>query len=657
MRRLLAGLLAGGAVFAALASSASAAAATQLVLPQGTAFAILGHSCGGIQERVYATGFDPSTGYPTGVVTMSTSCGGSGRGGGYHTTTYTASAGATWDFTGALVSDVVPAPAVTVNPALVAYDAHGNELYNQSGSAFLVLAAGYVPPARVTALSPASGPSSGGTAVTITGTGLNAATGVRFGGVAAASYAIASSTQMTAVAPASVAGTVDVTVLDAGGASATSTADRFTFVAAPVVSGVSPRSGSPAGGDPVTITGANLAGATRVTFGGTAAGFVVNPDGSITAWSPAAEAAGTVDVRVTTIGGTSARTSADRFSYIVTRPVVSAISPATGPADGGSEVTITGSALSAATEVDFGGVSAPFAVNADGSLTAIAPGGAGTVDVTVVSYGSRSATSAADRFTYVPAPVVAGVSPSSGPLAGGTAVTITGSDLQSAAEVDFGGVPATFSVNPDGSITAVSPAASAGPVDVTVITDGGASAASAADQFTYLDPPPAVSGVSPSDGPLAGGTLVTITGSDLQNAVEVDFGGVAAPFAVNADGSLIALSPGGDAGAVDVTVITDGGVSASGPADQFTYVPEPVVAGVSPSSGAVDGGTAVTITGSDLGGAVEVDFGGVPAAFSVNPDGSITAIAPAGAAGTVDVTVITDGGASAASAADEFTYV
>ena len=90
MRRLLAGLLAGGAVCAALASSAAAATATQLVLPQGTAFAILGHSCGGIQEQAYATGFDPTSGYPTGDVHLQTRCGGSGRGGGYHTTTYTA---------------------------------------------------------------------------------------------------------------------------------------------------------------------------------------------------------------------------------------------------------------------------------------------------------------------------------------------------------------------------------------------------------------------------------------------------------------------------------------------------------------------------------------------------------------------------------------
>ena len=46
------------------------------------------------------TGFDTTSGYPTGDVHLQTRCGGSGRGGGYHTTTYTAWAGATWDFGG-----------------------------------------------------------------------------------------------------------------------------------------------------------------------------------------------------------------------------------------------------------------------------------------------------------------------------------------------------------------------------------------------------------------------------------------------------------------------------------------------------------------------------------------------------------------------------
>jgi hypothetical protein len=109
-----------------------------LILPQGDAFAILGYSCGGIQEQVYATGFDPVTGYPTGAVYLKTSCGGSGRGGGYHTTTHTAWAAATWDFAGNVISYSVLSNAV-VNASFTATDAFGDILYNTSGLAYLIV--------------------------------------------------------------------------------------------------------------------------------------------------------------------------------------------------------------------------------------------------------------------------------------------------------------------------------------------------------------------------------------------------------------------------------------------------------------------------------------------------------------------------------------
>jgi hypothetical protein len=84
-------------------------------------------------------------------------------------------------------------------------------------------------------------------------------------------------------------------------------------------------------------------------------------------------------------------------------------------------------------------------------------------------------------------PMVSGISPTSGPSAGGTSVTITGTGFTGATAVDFGTTPATsFTVNNDGSITAVDPAGS-GTVDVRVITAGGTSATSAADQFTYVN--------------------------------------------------------------------------------------------------------------------------------------------------------------------------
>jgi cysteine-rich repeat protein len=286
-----------------------------LLVSQGVAFSFLGHSCGGIQEQAFATGFDATSGFPMGDVYASTRCGGSGRGGGYHTTTYSAWIGATWDFTGALISyGAVSAP--TVDPTFSAFDQYGNEVYNQSNHAYLLLASGFTPAPRLTGISPTLGPAGGGTSVALSGTGFTGATGVSFGDAAAASFTVNGDTSITAVSPLTTAGTVDVTVTTAGGTSATFAGDQFTFIGVPVVSSISPNSGPVSGGTTVTITGSSFTEASAVNFGEDPAGFTVNDDTSITAYSPAIEAADTVDVRVVSIGGTSAISAADRFTYV-----------------------------------------------------------------------------------------------------------------------------------------------------------------------------------------------------------------------------------------------------------------------------------------------------------------------------------------------------
>ncbi|PWU24547.1 MAG: hypothetical protein C5B48_05820 [Candidatus Rokuibacteriota bacterium] len=137
--------LAGALILCVVGASAALAAPVQLLLPQSTAFAILGHSCGGIQERAYATGFDPASGDPIGDVYIQTRCGGSGRGGGYHTTTYSAWVAVTWDFTGKALSSAKLASAPTVNPTLSAADASGDTVYNANGAAYLTVAVSAAP--------------------------------------------------------------------------------------------------------------------------------------------------------------------------------------------------------------------------------------------------------------------------------------------------------------------------------------------------------------------------------------------------------------------------------------------------------------------------------------------------------------------------------
>src|SRR5208282_5012364 len=117
------------------------------------------------------------------------------------------------------------------------------------------------------------------------------------------------------------------------------------------------------------------------------------------------------------------------------------------------------------------------------------------------------------HFTYVNAPVITGLDTTSGPIGGGTSVTITGTDLGLATGVTVGGAPATgLSANTDTSVTITTPAGSAGPADVIVTTPYGDSGVSGAGAFTYVNAP-VITGLDTTSGPIGGGTSVTITGT------------------------------------------------------------------------------------------------------------------------------------------------
>lgn len=174
--------------------------------------------------------------------------------------------------------------------------------------------------------------------------------------------------------------------------------------------------------------------------------------------------------------------------------------------------------------------------------------------------------------TQAPVPAVTAVSPGGGVPTGGTSVNIMGSGFTGAAGVAFGSSQATlFTVDSDDEITATAPRG-AGTEDVVVTTTRGISAINAADQYIYADAP-AVSVISPTGGPEAGGTPVTITGTGFTAASTAMFGTVSGTdVVVVSDTEITVQSPPGTA-TVDVTVTTASGTSATISADQFTYTP------------------------------------------------------------------------------------
>jgi hypothetical protein len=128
-------------------------------------------------------------------------------------------------------------------------------------------------------------------------------------------------------------------------------------------------------------------------------------------------------------------------------PVVQKIKPSKGGSEGGTVVTITGQFLNGATAVVFGETEASAILSdSGGTIKVIAPPGVGTVDVFVQTAAGESKAVSRDRFTYG-APTITGVAPSSGPTAGGTEVTITGTGFEpgtSGTTFKFGKVAATL---------------------------------------------------------------------------------------------------------------------------------------------------------------------------------------------------------------------
>ncbi len=426
----------------------------------------------------------------------------------------------------------------------------------------------------------------------------------------------------------------------------------------PSISSITPDAGPVTGGNTVVVAGSNLTGVTEVDFGALpVTSFISKTGGSLSLTVPdgssllAGKDQVTVDVTFVFSGGS--RVKSNFYTYQAA-PEADSVDPAAGPVAGGNTVTINGHHLKAATEVDFGTVAVTSFTSAQAqSITLVAPAGTapGALDVKVVSPGGISTITSG--YTYFAVPTVNSVTPSFGPVTGKNVVTISGTNLAGTSEVDFGGVAGTnVSVAGDGSsLTIKVPAsATAGAVDVKLTTPGGS--ATLVGGYTYWFVP-TVTGVSPSAGPVAGGNSVTISGTNLTGATEVDFDTLVVTSGIVPAGdgnSLTVTVPDGtslvtsDNQAVRVKVFTPGGSDSL--ANGYVYRQIPELDGVTPNSGALAGGNTVTIEGRHLGSVTEVDFGtAAVTSFTTTSPKAITLVVPAGtSSGPVDVKVITPGG-------------
>jgi phospholipase D-like protein/IPT/TIG domain-containing protein len=347
------------------------------------------------------------------------------------------------------------------------------------------------PGATVTAVSPTTGPSSGATNVTVTGTNFLTGAIVSFGQSTAGSIKVISGTTITAVAPPHVAGTVGITVTNKAGDTGTlPAAYLYTSTSpstAPKLNVIQPNTGSPSGGESVTISGSNLVQGMTVTIGGSPATITSSNSVSIRATTPSGT--GVADLVVTNPNGQSASLRG-AFTYAEPPgpPNVTSTVPGSGSVNGGNTITVKGSSFSKGAVVSVGGtLCTTIIVSNSSTITATTPAHSlGSADVVVKNIDGQSST-LSSGFTYVaaPPPSISNIVPNSGSVAGGSAITINGSNFVFGATVLVGSAAATVQTTTGSYIYATVPAASQpGTVNVIVTNPDGQSSPPGAT-YTY----------------------------------------------------------------------------------------------------------------------------------------------------------------------------
>ena len=344
-----------------------------------------------------------------------------------------------------------------------------------------------------------------------------------------------------------------------------------------------------------------------------------------------------------------------RTQLVVTK--ITDVSPSAGPSGQPTTVTITGSGflpISGADHLEVGNdwvaVDCPSTTSCTATLPASDPR---TVDLVMsVEDTTLSPLSASDQFTYAAPPTITRLTPDDGPEAGGTKVTIQGSNFVGAVSVRFGTKEANaVKVVSASEITADTPAGS-GPAFVSVTAVGGSSADSL--EYTFLAAP-TIAKITPAVGPTRGGTKVTIRGKNFLGTVSVRFGAKKARsvHVISSSELSVAVPPGWGDAAVVVSAL--GGSSRTNFATRFRFLPAPRISSITPAKGPGAGGTKVTIHGANFAGTVSVRFGRKLAKSHLVSSTEITAAAPPGS-GTVYVVVTAVGGISNQEQAAKYSY-
>jgi len=312
------------------------------------------------------------------------------------------------------------------------------------------------------------------------------------------------------------------------------------------ITSISPATGKPSGGDIVVIKGTSFKTPVRVLFGTKEAVVISVTDTEIRVITPSINLGGTTqfqDAVVTVInqaGSTSeAQRSAPtpfRYQVEILTPIIYTVSPASGPTEGNTRITIFGEGFQAPTRVFFGtggAIGSPLTDQVElevisvsfSQIIAVTPPASGfgsnlqnangQVTMRVLNVGTNKDAVLGLAFRYGPQIRITAAGPTQGDTAGGTQVTIDGSGFDDPVAVTLGGIAATPIRVSGTQLVVISGAArvtscaapAAGPIVVTNVEDG---QTASGPTFTYTFVKPVITGISPSNVVEGGTVTVTI---------------------------------------------------------------------------------------------------------------------------------------------------
>jgi len=491
----------------------------------------------------------------------------------------------------------------------------------------------------LSSISPNSGSTAGGTACTLSGMELTGTTAVKFGGTSATGVSVVSANEVRCTSPSKSAGAYSVIATVSG---EDTNGVTFTYAAAPTLSSINPNSGSTAGGTACTLTGANLTGCSSVSFGGTAAtGIVVDSATQVRCASPA-KTAGTIGVTATTPGGTSGSVN---YTYAQGGGGTTTLTATkdgwaysyNGGGYGGYQYTQVWKSSSHAKQTYLCFDISEIEGDVTSATLRLRVQSATSFSVGLSAYSVSNDTWAEGvNWASRPAETTPALDTHSSTRTQNNWYEWDVTDFVDA-EVSAHASAVSFMMAHDSGTQQLEQfytRESAYDPELVVVTSGGGGT-----------PAPTLSSINPNSGTTAGGTACTLTGENLTGCSAVSFGANAATgISVVSDTQVRCTSPAGS-GTVSVMATTSGGTSNG---VNFTYtIPTPTLSSITPNTGSTAGGTACTLTGTNLTGCSAVSFGGTAATgIAVDSASQVRCTSPAKSAGAYGVTATTGGGTS-----------